>query len=318
MEFPGGKRFCFSILDDTDDATVDNVKPVYDYLYDCGLRTTKTVWPMDCPEGSRVFFAAETLQDKPYCDFAHELVSRGFELALHGATMESSTRERTMRGLEFLQSEFGLSPRLHCNHAFNRDNLYWGLERLQSHFLRAVFRRVWGESGESYEGAVEGSPFFWGDLCRAHVEYVRNFTFTDLDLLKVNPEMPYRRDNTPYVKYWFSTSDAEDVHEFNRLLTVERIDGLEATGGVCIISTHLGKGYARNGKLHADTAKILRYLSTKDGWFPPVSDILDHLRMQRKVDSTMSWLSMTRLEYRFLFDKVLRWLDKKKKSAVAL
>ena len=106
MEFPGGKRFCFSILDDTDDATVENVKPVYDYLYECGLRTTKTVWPMDCPEGSRVFFAAETLQDKPYCDFVHELVSRGFELALHGATMESSTRERTMRGLGFLQREF--------------------------------------------------------------------------------------------------------------------------------------------------------------------------------------------------------------------
>ena len=139
MDFPGGKRFCFSIFDDTDDATVENVKPVYDYLYDCGLRTTKTVWPMDCPEGSRVFFAGETLQDKPYCNFVHELVSRGFELALHGATMESSTRERTMRGLEFLQREFGLSPRLHCNHAFNRDNLYWGLERLQSHFFVRCF-----------------------------------------------------------------------------------------------------------------------------------------------------------------------------------
>ena len=223
-----------------------------------------------------------------------------------------------MRGLEFLQREFGLSPRLHCNHAFNRDNLYWGLERLQSHFLRAVFRRVWGESGESYEGAMEGSPFFWGDLCRAHIEYVRNFTFIDLDLLKMNPEMPYRRADTPYVKYWFSTSDAEDVQEFNRLLTVERIDSLEATGGVCIISTHLGKGYARNGKLHADTAKVLRYLSSKDGWFPPVSEILDHLRTQRTVDSNMSWLSTTRLEYRFLFDKILRWLDRKEKSAVAL
>ena len=144
-----------------------------------------------------------------------------------------------------------------------------------------MFRRVWDESGESYEGAMEGSPFFWGDLCRAHVEYVRNFTFTNLDLLKVNPEMPYRRTNTAYVKYWFSTSDAEDVQEFNRLLTVERIDSLEATGGVCIISTHLGKGYARNGKLHTDTAKILRYLSTKDGWFPPVSDLLDHAREAR-------------------------------------
>jgi hypothetical protein len=127
MEFPGGKRFCFSIFDDTDDAMVDNVKPVYDYLYECGLRTSKTVWPMDCPEGSRVFFASETLQGKPYCDFAHELVSRGLELALHGATMESCARKRMMRGLEFLQCEFGLFPRLHCNHCLTGEISIGGL-----------------------------------------------------------------------------------------------------------------------------------------------------------------------------------------------
>src|SRR5437764_7164009 len=78
--FPGGKRFAFSILDDTDDATLRNVKPVYDLLRAHGLRTTKTVWPLDCPEGSRHFFAAETLQNKPYRDFVHELVEAGFEL----------------------------------------------------------------------------------------------------------------------------------------------------------------------------------------------------------------------------------------------
>ena len=49
IEFPGDARFAFTILDDTDDSTLENVKPVYDCLRSHGLRTTKTVWPVDCP-----------------------------------------------------------------------------------------------------------------------------------------------------------------------------------------------------------------------------------------------------------------------------
>ena len=50
MRFPGGKRFAFTIMDDTDDATVQNVGPVYEALYSLGMGATKTVWPMPCPE----------------------------------------------------------------------------------------------------------------------------------------------------------------------------------------------------------------------------------------------------------------------------
>jgi hypothetical protein len=104
MNFPQGKRFAFTILDDTDDATLENVKPVYDALKAHGIRTTKTVWPVDCPEGSRIFFAADTLQRKAYLEFVRRLSADGFEVAFHGATMESSRRDRTVRALEFLKS----------------------------------------------------------------------------------------------------------------------------------------------------------------------------------------------------------------------
>jgi len=40
MSFPNGNRFAVSILDDTDDARVENVKPVYDLLGEPGFRTT--------------------------------------------------------------------------------------------------------------------------------------------------------------------------------------------------------------------------------------------------------------------------------------
>src|SRR5712672_2377087 len=94
--FPGGRRFAFTIMDDTDVATVENVGPVYACLAYLGFRTTKTVWPVGCPEGSENFHSSQTLQDAPYLAFAQDLATRGFELAFHGATMESSPRGRTL------------------------------------------------------------------------------------------------------------------------------------------------------------------------------------------------------------------------------
>ena len=48
--FPEGKRFAFSIVDDTDMATLERVKPIYEVLERYGLRTTKTVWVYEASE----------------------------------------------------------------------------------------------------------------------------------------------------------------------------------------------------------------------------------------------------------------------------
>lgn len=279
MVFPGGKRFAFSILDDTDDSTLQNVKPVYEALRELGFRTTKTVWPLDCPEGSRIFFAAETLQNKPYLDFVHEVADNGFEIAFHGATMESSRRKRTIQALEFMKGEFGSYPRLFCNHGQNQENMYWAHKRFQTSALQWLFRFLQTEPSRSYTGEVENSEYFWGDLCKEHIRYVRNFTFNRVNVLEVNPGMPYQLPATKYVNYWFSTADAPDVAAFNRLLADHRIDELERDGGVCIVSTHLGKGFVKDGKLNANTANVLKYLACKPGWFVPVSDVLDYLKV---------------------------------------
>jgi hypothetical protein len=305
MQFPNKKRFAFSILDDTDDSTVSNVTPVYALLRDLGMRTTKTVWPVGCPEGSRLFFAGETLEDQGHLRLAHELAEAGFEIASHCATMESSDRERTLRGLELLRQEFGAYPRLFCNHALNRENIYWGYKRFQSALLRSLVRFARRDRSVDFCGEDERSPYFWGDQCLAHIQYVRNFTFRRLNMLDVNPEMPYRLRSTPYVNYWFSTADAPDVGAFNRLVTRERIDELEEQGGVCIVSTHLGKGFVQGGSLHQDTEAILRYVAKKPGLFVPVSDVLDHLRNVHARGGELSGLGCLKLELRFLADKLL-------------
>jgi hypothetical protein len=305
MLLPPGKRFAFSVLDDTDDSTLENVQPVYAMLGDYGLRTTKTVWPMACPEGSRNFFAAETLQDKEYLRFVHELAAAGFEVAFHGATMESSRRGRTLEALEFMRSEFGSYPRLSCNHGQNRENIYWGSKRFHTAPLRMLIRVLKRERGEAFDGEQEGSMFFWGDVCRDVIQYVRNFTFQRLNMLDVDPAMPFHVATAPYVRYWFSTADAPDADAFNRLLSPRCIDRLEAEGGVCIVSTHFGKGFAKAGRVNPATEARLRHLADKAGWFVPVSDLLDRLLAAGR-GRTLAPREILRLELRFLTDRIRR------------
>jgi hypothetical protein len=304
MNFPQGKRFAFTILDDTDDATLENVKPVYDALRAHGIRTTKTVWPVDCPEGSRIFFAADTLQRKPYLEFVRRLSADGFEVAFHGATMESSRRDRTVRALEFLKREFGAYPTLFCNHGHNRDNLYWGNKRFQTSWLRRVVMLLRKEEASYYQGEVKDTEYFWGDLCLQYIRYVRNWTFPCLNMLEVNPAMPYRLPGTPYVNLWFSTTDAPEVQDFVRLLVRENVDRLEDAGGLCIISTHLGKGFVKDGVLDPRVEGILRDFSRRRGWYVPVSEMLDYLvEAQGRGHPLGSW-NTALLEMRYLVYKL--------------
>jgi len=308
MRFPDGRRFAFTILDDTDDSTLENVKPVYDRLRALGLRTTKTVWPLDCPEGSRNYYAADTLARPAYLEFVRELVADGFELASHGATMETSPRERTEHALEFLQREFGVVPRLHANHGENRENLYWGFERFRSPAVRPLVRIVGRHPRDRFSGETPESPYYWGDHFARHFEYLRNFTFSSLDMRACNPEMPYRLASTPEVGGWFSTSDVPDAAAFRRLVTRAGVDALEQRGGICILSTHLGKGFARAGRLDPVVDDVLEYVASRPGWFVPVSTLLDHLRAERlrarglraEDGPPLDPWSLMRLELRFL------------------
>ncbi len=309
MQFPDGKRFAFTILDDTDDATLENVRPVYDRLKELGFRTTKTAWPLDCPEGSRIYFAADTLQRQDYLAHVRSLVEAGFELGSHGATMESSLRERTQHGLAFLQSEFGFLPRVHANHGQNRENIYWGLERFQSPLIRPLISMVGHYSRGQFAGESEDSPHYWGDLCREHFDYVRNFTFSGLDMLECNPEMPYRVASTPKVGHWFSTTDAPNVNVFLDVVNRAALERLESAGGVCIISTHLGKGFVQDGKLNSTVDDTLSYLADRPGWYVPVSTLLDHLRDAHGAP-TLSRAALFRLELRYLVDQLRGRLKK--------
>ncbi len=303
MQLPQGKEFAFTILDDTDDATVENVGPVYDLLFELGLRTTKTVWPLACPEGSPIFFAGSTLADPDYLDFCQQLAERGFEITWHCATMESSLRERTLHGLEVYAQHFGHPPRVHVNHGHNRENLYWGHKRYRLRPLQHLARRFSGVQSE-FDGEVEQSPYFWGDLCQQHCRFVRNFTFYDLNTIKKDPATPYQLRSTPWINNWFSTSDAPDAAAFKTIVTPARIDRLRSERGICILSTHLGKGFARAGKVDPEVEATLRHIAALRGWFVPVSEILEWLLSVRPPQAPLGWAARARLELAHAYDRM--------------
>lgn len=305
-EYPGRRRFAFTVYDDTDVATLENIAPVYTALAERQMRCTKTVWPLNWPGASSNFRDSATLEDPAYAAFVRALADDGFEIGWHNATMESSDRAATERALARFGEVFGCLPRVHANHAYNQENLYWGEARLDSPLLRLLYARLNGRPAGFYQGHCPGTPWFWGDLCQQHFEYVRNLSFDTVNLLSVNPTLPYTDATRPYARWWFSATDAEDADAFVRLLTPSALDALEADGGVCIVATHFGKGFAPGGRLRDDVRGVLDDLARRPGWFVPVGTLLDHLRQTR--GGPLPSGEWRRMQWRWAADLVRRRL----------
>jgi hypothetical protein len=194
---------------------------------------------------------------------------------------------------------------VYANHALNQENLYWGAERLDDPALRALVRRTEGQPADYYQGHLPGSPWWWGDLA-GQITYIRNLTFSGINLRRINPSMPYRDPRRPAVPWWFSASDAEDVEAFNALISPAAQDRLEEEGGVCIVATHLGKRFTENGVMNPETRRLLERLASKPGWFVPAGELLDWLRSQRQGASDLPSSEWRRMQWRWAFDLAVR------------
>lgn len=301
ISWPEGKSFAFTVFDDTDFATMANVPPVYAFLKDCGLRTTKSVWPLRAAKTRKV--GGATCEDKDYLNWIFSLKESGFEIAFHGATYHSSEREGIIRGMERFKELFGHYPISAANHYDCREAIYWGSYRLTGlnrsvYDLLTLFRRR-----NHSRGHLEGDPHFWGDICREKVKYMRNFVFSDINTLKACPIMPYHDPKRPYVNYWFASSEGPEVRSFSRCIAERAQDRLEEEGAACIMYTHFAVGFCEQGKINSTYRSLMERLSKKNGWFVPVSVLLDYLlRVQGHHD--ISDTERTSLERRWLWHKI--------------
>jgi hypothetical protein len=272
IEWPDGKAFAFTIVDDTDHATLDNVPAVYALLADLGLRTTKSVWAFGGDEREGL-----ACDDPGYRAWVERLHEQGFEIALHNVAPSTSSRARTIAGIDRFTEIFGGGPSVHINHSRCRENIYWGQDRVSG-----VNRAVYGllshrGNGSAFEGHVESSPLFWGDLCRSRVKYVRNFVHGEINTLRYCPTMPYHDPRRPYVNHWFASTEGPDVRTFCDKLSDANLDRLVADRGACVMYTHFASGFNAGGDLDPRFVRVMRRVSSLGGWFVPVTTLLDHI-----------------------------------------
>ena len=294
--YPENKEFAFTIIDDTDNANCANIVPIYNLFEQLGLRTTKTTWVFPAKDNYR---DTQTLADPEYKDFLLRLSSLGFEIASHSVSSGSINRDQILEGFSLFKKVFGNFPKIHINHSRNPDNIYWNYSsRLAWPFSRimTLLSHI-NKKALNFSGEFSSSAHFWGDFCKENIKYIRNLTFSGVNTLNYDPKMPYfDRGKEKYSNYWFSSTDAHTVEEFLDVITFENIDKLERQGGCCIIYTHLAEGFVSNGKVHPEVIKRLKYLSKKNGWFVPASEVLDFLNCGNKIG----------FRYRFVLSS--RWL----------
>jgi len=305
VAWPDGKDFAFTIVDDTDVSSIANVKPVYDYLYDLGLITTKTVWVSPTNDPNIPENAGQTLSDPDYLSFILELQNRGFEIASHGPRGGHTKRAEIIDATERFRELIGHYPYTHINHSDNKENLYWGENRLDFLPLKILFRILKDEEKDRFLGHMPDSEYFWGDIAQRNTTYVRNLTFQGINTLKVNPSMPYHDPTKPYVNNWFSSSNGTNVDAFNRLLMKKNIDRLEKEGGLCMIYTHFAYGFVSEGDLNATTRERLQDLASRNGWFAPANEILAYLKQHNKANKNLGWREKLTMEIRWAWEKFI-------------
>ena len=301
IEWPYGKAFAFSIFDDTDNATLENVRPAYDLLRDLGMRTTKSVWAVTGDGVPRI--GGATCDDPAYRAWTLELQAAGYEIGSHGATSMTSPRDVIERSLDRFREIYGHDPSTLANHSDCHESIYWGEDRVGG-LSRLAYNAMTGFRRRGvFRGHREGDPLFWGDLCRERVRYVRSFTYADIDTLAACPVMPYHDPERPYVNAWFASSEGASVEAFNACLTESAQERLEADGGACIMYTHFASGFWRDGQLDGRFRGLMERLAGRNGWFVPVTTLLDHLAERRGI-TELTARQRSALERRWLRSKI--------------
>lgn len=272
-------KFFFTIIDDTDDSTVENTKPIYDLLYSNGILITKTVWvypPRD--KHSK----GDSLQRPEYLDFIKDLVAKGFEIGLHNIGSGTYNRDEILAGIEEFKLKLGFYPKIHINHSYNPDSIYGGYKRFNWPF-NWIVKNLYSQYSGLFSGEDASSPHFWGDKHKEIIQFNRNHEFDDLNTYKFDPYMPYiDPKRNKYSNYWFSASFTPNQLVFNHLVTQEAIQRLERENGVSILFTHLGY-FMKDGVIDPGFIERISWLaSNPNGIYTPVSQVLETISTERE------------------------------------
>lgn len=288
----GPERSCvIAVTDDTDFFQFETTAPVYALIDSLGLRVTKTVWAFD-HEDHPPERAGLSLADPDYLAWVEREMDAGHEIVLHSATAGHDTRSATTAAHTVVEELTGQKPSMVIFHSTNKEAFYWGSERLPSPVLRYLYERRAGR--RSFEGDDPGSRYYWVDVSRRLVKYVRGYTTNDVNTLRLCPSMPYEDPWTPDAPLWCASSNGRLAGEFIALLSPRNVEALRRENGVSIVYTHFASEFTSPGadgryRVTPQARETLVRCGTDPAVeFVPAGEVLDRLRVVQYLEDAVS------------------------------
>ena len=273
---PLSYRAGISIADDPDNGTFKAFRKIYDLLLDLNFPTTRAMWvyPNEQKTGIpnlNVSFFAPLLTEKKCLEYCKKLNEHGFEICLHGASCGNNSREKTIEALKYLENNISGCTSYIC-HSKNAENLYWDTKVAHSKILKYLLGFY---TSNHCFGEISCSPYFWGDICRERIKYIRLFRTRNLNTLSFNPSMPYHIFDKPYVNYWYSATKGY----IPNLLRPENLEMLCEENGLGILYQYMHKYVNNSNEINPAVKESLIRVADHSGiLIKPVSWMLDRLK----------------------------------------
>ena len=283
MRWPSPHRFAFGITDDPDQSRTPRVRAIYDECACHGISPTRGLWVTapnrECglvnqtPPDDGV-----TLEDEDHLELCRELQTRGIEMSWHGASSGNNTRTESVEALEHFERTLGAAPRLITFHSHNAENVHWGAGSFRPGFIRWIAGALVPRKTERFEGDDPESPYGWSDVVRERFDYARLYRTLNVDVLRVNPSMPYHSPSRPDIRFWFSAT-AQDLNALRRI-NKRSVRKLRKRDGLCMLYAHLAEKLVDdNGNVIPEAKRVFSLIGDQDDcWCSGASAILDRLR----------------------------------------
>lgn len=177
LRWPYPSRWAFGFTSDTDNTSLEATRFFYDYCLEKGMYPTKTVWTHKPQRQSGVLDTLEldsspTLEDIDYKEYSQSISQKGIEFCLHDVSAGNNLRDEIIRGFAEFREVFGYSPRLHICHGLNQDHPYWSLNHFKNPLLKFFGKFIYGRRAQ-FSGEDPSSPYYWSDICRRTIKYLR-------------------------------------------------------------------------------------------------------------------------------------------------
>lgn len=283
--WPNGKKFAFTIIDDCDNDRLDVINSIYNFLDDINIKTTKNVWIYPSRDTE---MSGNCLLDQNYRECILNLKSLGYEIGIHGVGAGDFKKDEIADGFEIFKEIIGDYPNIHTNHKGNKDGIYVEFNRYSKLFNK-IYKNSKLKNIKSY-GDVYFSEYFWGNISKKYIKYIKDQEYNCTNIFKYDNYLPYvDRDRLEHSNYWFSCCDGYSYNKFNSIIDNRKIDQLIFERGLCIISTDFSRDFLDgNGEIGSTFRQNMEYISKRNGWFAPVTDILDYILKFKKTIKPLS------------------------------